>query len=123
VDARKDPVGAKRITAWLPDEPMLYDKLDPMEYLEFVAGLWGVEPSIAQSRARDLLDVLELWPHRHSRCESFSRGMKQKVCLAGASAHSTRADGPHRHSHHTYSRSGGTPVNAHRHHPQRRPLR
>ncbi len=87
VDARKDPVGAKRITAWLPDEPMLYDKLDPMEYLEFVAGLWGVEPAVAQSRARDLLDVLELWPHRHSRCESFSRGMKQKVCLAGALIH------------------------------------
>ena len=87
IDAGKDPVGAKRITAWLPDEPMLYDKLDPMEYLEFVAGLWGVEPIVAQSRARDLLDVLELWPHRHSRCESFSRGMKQKVCLAGALIH------------------------------------
>jgi ABC-2 type transport system ATP-binding protein len=87
VDARKDPIGAKRITAWLPDEPMLYDKLDPMEYLEFVAGLWDVQPDMAQARARELLHVLELWPHRHSRCESFSRGMKQKVCLAGALIH------------------------------------
>ena len=31
--------------AWLPDEPMIYDKLSPLEYLEFVAGLWGVERS------------------------------------------------------------------------------
>ena len=43
VDVLADPVAAKRITAWLPDEPMLYDKLSPLEYLEFVAGLWGVE--------------------------------------------------------------------------------
>jgi ABC-type multidrug transport system ATPase subunit len=39
VDARRFPIEAKRIVAWLPDEPMLYDKLDPLEYLEFVAGL------------------------------------------------------------------------------------
>ncbi len=87
VDVQKDPAAAKRITAWLPDEPALYDKLDPLEYLEFVAGLWGVEPDVAMGRARELLDVLELWPHRHARCEGFSRGMKQKVALAGALIH------------------------------------
>ena len=87
VDARRDPIGAKRITAWLPDEPMLYEKLDPLEYLEFVAGLWAIEPEVAQARARDLLDVLDLWSHRHERCEGFSRGMKQKVALAGALIH------------------------------------
>jgi ABC-2 type transport system ATP-binding protein len=87
VDARSDPVGAKRITAWLSDEPMLYDKLDPLEYLEFVAGLWDIGPDIAQERARELLEVLDLWGHRHERCEGFSRGMKQKVALAGALIH------------------------------------
>jgi len=86
-DVLKDPTATKRITAWLPDEPALYDKLDPMEYLEFVAGLWGVDPDVAMSRARELLEVLELWPHRHARCEGFSRGMKQKVALAGALIH------------------------------------
>ncbi len=87
VDARREPIEAKRITAWLPDEPMLYDKLTPLEYLEFVAGLWSVEPRVAQSRARDLCDVLDLWKHRDERCEGFSRGMKQKVALAGALIH------------------------------------
>jgi ABC-2 type transport system ATP-binding protein len=43
IDALADPVAAKPITARLPDEPMIYDKLTPLEYLEFVAGLWGVE--------------------------------------------------------------------------------
>jgi len=87
VDARRDPIAAKRVTAWLPDEPMLYDKLDPLEYLEFVAGLWGVEPALAQTRARELLQTLELWDHRNERCEGFSRGMKQKAALAGALIH------------------------------------
>ncbi len=39
IDALADPIPAKAITAWLPDEPMLYDKLTPSEYLAFVAGL------------------------------------------------------------------------------------
>ena len=87
VDALREPIAAKRITAWLPDEPILYDQLDPLEYLEFVAGLWGADPGEAQDRARELLDVLDLWSHRHARCEGFSRGMKQKVALAGALVH------------------------------------
>ena len=87
IDVRRHPIEAKRIIAWLPDEPMLYDRLDPLEYLEFVAGLWGIEPAKAQETASTLLDMLGLWPHRHQRCETFSRGMKQKVALAGALVH------------------------------------
>ncbi len=52
IDALADPVAAKRVMAWISDEPMIYDKLTPDEYLEFVAGLWGVEPALAQARAR-----------------------------------------------------------------------
>ena len=87
VDALRDPIGAKRIAAWLPDEPMLYDKLTPIEYLEFVAGLWGVPPRVAEQRADELLGVLGLESHARQRCEGFSRGMKQKVALAGALIH------------------------------------
>jgi ABC-2 type transport system ATP-binding protein len=90
IDALADPVSAKRITAWISDEPMIYDKLTPVEYLEFVAGLWGVEPAAAEARAHDLLDWLSLTPHAHERCESFSKGMRQKVALAGALVHEPR---------------------------------
>jgi len=87
VDALADPIAAKRIIAWLPDEPMLYDKLTPVEYLQFVAGLWGVEPDVARDRAEELLRWLDLWDQRNQRCEGFSRGMKQKAALAGALIH------------------------------------
>jgi ABC-2 type transport system ATP-binding protein len=90
IDARSRPIEAKRIVAWLPDEPMLYDKLDPVEYLEFVAGLWSVDGRRAERLAGELLESLGLWPHRRERCEGFSRGMKQKVALAGALIHEPR---------------------------------
>ena len=87
VDALADPAAAKAITAWLPDEPMLYDKLTPLEYLAFVAGLWRIDPAEARAEAERLLKWLELWDERATRCEGFSRGMKQKVALAGALIH------------------------------------
>ncbi len=87
VDALADPVAAKRITAWVSDEPMIYDKLTPLEYLAFVAGLWGVDPKLAETNARDLLRWLELTPNADERCEGFSKGMRQKVALAGALVH------------------------------------
>ncbi|HEX6093225.1 MAG TPA: ABC transporter ATP-binding protein [Dongiaceae bacterium] len=90
IDALADPVAAKKIMAWLSDEPMIYDKLTPTEYLEFIAGLWGVDAGAAEARARDLLRWLDLEPHAHERCEGFSKGMRQKVALAGALVHEPR---------------------------------
>jgi ABC-2 type transport system ATP-binding protein len=90
VDALKQPREAKRLVAWLPDEPMLYDKLTPVEYLEFVAGLWQMPAAHARQQAQELLERLDLWVHRDERCEGFSRGMKQKAALAGALIHEPR---------------------------------
>ena len=87
VDLASDPAGAKRKMAYLPDDPMLYAKLKPTEYLEFVAGLWGIEAADAEPRARRLLDWLDLAKHAHELTEGFSRGMKQKLALAGALIH------------------------------------
>src|SRR5712672_1510269 len=90
MNALSDPVAAKRVMAWISDEPMIYDKLTPLEYLEFVAGLWGVDPAISGRSANDLLVSLGLEPHLHERCEGFSKGMCQKVALAGALVHDPR---------------------------------
>ncbi len=90
IDALADPVAAKQVMAWISDEPMIYDKLTPEEYLEFVAGLWRIAPALAETRAQDLLSWLGLAAHAHQRCEGFSKGMRQKVALAGALVHEPR---------------------------------
>jgi ABC-2 type transport system ATP-binding protein len=90
IDALNDPVAAKQITAWVSDEPMIYDKLTPLEYLEFVAGLWGIDSSAAEASAYELLISLGLEANLRERCEGFSKGMRQKVALAGALVHDPR---------------------------------
>jgi ABC-2 type transport system ATP-binding protein len=87
IDLALDPAAAKRRIAYLPDDPMLYGKLKPTEYLEFVAGLWGIDAKAAEPRARELLAWLDLERHAHELTEGFSRGMKQKLALAGALIH------------------------------------
>ncbi|MFZ6864608.1 ABC transporter ATP-binding protein [Undibacterium sp. Ji67W] len=82
-----DPSAAKQKLAYLPDDPMLYNKLKPFEYLEFVAGLWGIKPDFAQTKAAELLEWLDLSKHADELTEGFSRGMKQKLALAGALIH------------------------------------
>ena len=90
IDAGRAPVAAKRIVAWVSDEPMVYDRLTPLEYLEFVAGLWQIDASTARRKAHDLIDWLGLAPHANQLCGSFSKGMLQKVALAGALVHDPR---------------------------------
>ncbi|HEX9769445.1 MAG TPA: ABC transporter ATP-binding protein [Kiloniellales bacterium] len=90
IDALKNPIEAKRLIAWVSDEPMIYEKLTPFEYLEFVAGLWRIDAAAAEAKARDLIEWLGLAPHAHARCQGFSKGMRQKVALAGAMVHEPR---------------------------------
>jgi ABC-2 type transport system ATP-binding protein len=90
IDVLRNPLAAKELIAWLPDEPLLYDKLTVAEYLEFIAGLWRMDAGKAERNARQILERLDLWEHRDDRCEGFSRGMKQKAALAGALIHEPR---------------------------------
>ncbi|MEM8812609.1 MAG: ABC transporter ATP-binding protein [Pseudomonadota bacterium] len=87
IDALANPVEAKRVVAWVSDEPMIYDKLTPLEYLEFIAGLWSMDSEVARFHADTLLDRFGLGPHADERCQGFSKGMRQKVALAGALLH------------------------------------
>jgi ABC-2 type transport system ATP-binding protein len=89
-DVMTHPEDAKRVLAFLPDDPLLYAKLRPMEYLEFVAGLWSLDPALARSRAWELLEWLGLADRTGELIEGFSRGMRQKLALAGALIHEPR---------------------------------
>ena len=87
IDAIAEPQRAKQPLAYIPDDPVLYGKLNPMEHLEFVAALWNIDASVARKHAQELLEQLLLWDRRHEWIESYSRGMKQKIALASALIH------------------------------------
>lgn len=86
-DTQKASLSARRITAWVSDEPMIYDRLTPLEYLDFIAGLWEIDAETARNRANELLDWLDMSANANKLCGGFSKGMMQKVALAGALVH------------------------------------
>ena len=76
IDALADPVAAKQVMAWISDEPMIYDKLTPREYLEFVAGLWGIDAGASRAaRAR----IVGLARSRAARATNAARAFP-KAC-------------------------------------------
>jgi len=87
IDVHAEPERAKQLLAYVPDEPMLYGKLTPVEFLDYVAALWHVPAATARTRARELLERLSLLDRAGDRIEGYSRGMKQKVALAAAMIH------------------------------------
>jgi ABC-2 type transport system ATP-binding protein len=87
IDMTDEPGRAKQHLAYVPDDPPLYAKLDALEYLSFIAALWGMDATRAERRAEELLRLLGLWENAGQRSETYSRGMKQKLALAGALLH------------------------------------
>jgi len=88
-DLREDPVSAKRVLSFIPDEPHLFEHLTVEEHLVFVARLYGVPD--AERRWLGLLERLELADRRKSFPDQLSRGMKQKLAIACALLHRPRA--------------------------------
>jgi ABC-2 type transport system ATP-binding protein len=89
-DVRRAPEAAKAVTGYLPDHPFLYDKLTGVEFLDFVAGLYGLARRERAARAAALLEDFGLAARAGELVETFSHGMKQRLALAAALIHRPR---------------------------------
>lgn len=81
------PVEAKRRLAYIPDHPFLYGKLTALEFLEFIAGLYGVPHQELRPRAEPLLEFFGIASQRDTLIENYSHGMRQKLVFAAAFLH------------------------------------
>ncbi len=88
VDLHKDPQAAKRMIGYVPDRPLVYDKLTGREYLQFMTELYDVPEQEASSRAGNYLRQFELTDAQDELVGSYSLGMKQKISLIGQLIHS-----------------------------------
>ena len=86
-DNQKDPIEAKRSIGYVPDSPVIYDRLTGLEYLDFVASVYQVHPDIKMQRINYFLDMFELVDAANDLIKSYSHGMKQKIVLTGALIH------------------------------------
>lgn len=87
IDLATEPGRAKARVGYIPDRPFLYEKLSGVEFLRFVAALWGKEGAETERRIDRFLDLFSLEPWRHELIESYSHGMRQKLLISSAFLH------------------------------------
>ncbi len=85
-----NPLEIKRMIGYVPENAELYDVLTPMEYLDFVGKLYGMEDSMLHERAKRLLTAFGLGENTDNRMDTFSKGMKQKVLLISGIIHNPK---------------------------------
>lgn len=83
-DIRREPTAAKKVTAFLPDNPDLYDFLSGIQYLTFIADLYDIPQKDRQARIQKYADAFEITGNLGSPIGSYSHGMKQKLALISA---------------------------------------
>jgi ABC-type multidrug transport system, ATPase component len=81
------PIECKSITAYLPDNPDLYENLTGIQYLNFICNIFGVDENTRFSRIEEIAKELEIYDNLGDSISSYSHGMKQKVALVSALVH------------------------------------
>lgn len=87
---RTDPLACKRKIAYIPDNPDLYDYMTGIQYLNFIANIFGVSAADRQVRIRELAERFELTNDLTQPIAAYSHGMKQKLAIISAWLHRPR---------------------------------
>ena len=90
ISVRKDPVAANKITAFIPDNPDIYDYLTGAQYLRFIADLYRVTEAERKERVGRYAAAFEIGDRLEDLISSYSHGMKQKLVLISAFLHAPK---------------------------------
>jgi ABC-2 type transport system ATP-binding protein len=87
ISMQDNPQEIKKRIGYVPENAELYEVLTPMEYLDFIGKLYGLDDNLLQTRAQKLLTAFGLGNNINDRMDTFSKGMKQKVLLISGIIH------------------------------------
>lgn len=90
VSMKKDPIGCKKKMAYIPDNPELYDYMTGLQYLDFVADIYGVSIEERKDKIHKYASAFELEKDLPAVISSYSHGMKQKLAIISAWIHSPK---------------------------------
>ena len=87
LNIEKDPIEVRRIIGYVPESPRLYEFLTGIEYLDFIADIYGLDVNTKRSRIMEFLEALELEGRENEMISGYSQGMKQKITIIAALLH------------------------------------
>ncbi|MDD6022596.1 MAG: ABC transporter ATP-binding protein [Acutalibacteraceae bacterium] len=87
ISVRNDPLSCKKMIAYIPDNPDLYDYMTGIQYLNFIADVFGVGAQERQEKISKYADMFELTGDLGQAISSYSHGMKQKLAIISAWIH------------------------------------
>ena len=90
VSIRRNPLACKKMLAYIPDNPDLYDYMTGIKYLNFIADIFGVSAETRQERIRKYADLFELTDDLAQPVAAYSHGMKQKLAIIAAWMHAPK---------------------------------
>lgn len=82
-----EPLECKKVTSYIPDNPDLYEHLTGIQYLNFIADVFGIDATTREERIKKYADEFEITSALGDMISSYSHGMKQKVAIIGALIH------------------------------------
>ena len=87
---KDDPIGCKRIMAYIPDNPDLYEFMSGIRYLNFIGDIFAVPAEERQEKIRKYAEIFELTEDLAQPISAYSHGMKQKLAVISAWLHSPK---------------------------------
>lgn len=84
---RQEPLECKSVTAYIPDNPDLYEHLTGIQYLNFIADIFAIDEAVRTETIKRYGDMFEITSDLGSLISSYSHGMKQKVAIISALIH------------------------------------
>lgn len=89
-DVQGDPLAAKAVLGYIPDVAVFYEKLTALEFMQFIADLYGVDDARARASTAELFGKFELDPYAGEQIENLSHGTRQRLAIASALMHDPR---------------------------------
>lgn len=87
IDIQKNPIDAKKLIGYIPDQPFLYEKLTGKEFLYFCGGLYKIDKKLLTKRIDETIEQLKIDEWVDKRTEEYSQGMRQRIAIASGLLH------------------------------------
>ena len=90
MSVKKEPIACKKITAYIPDNPDIYEFMTGIAFINFVGDIYQVEKGVREERVKKYADLFEMTANLGDRISSYSHGMRQKIAIIAALIHSPK---------------------------------